>query len=449
MPINVVAVQLKQVTALSKAQLPYRLTTLCIFAAIMLAKSGLARNALRLPRAAAAHGRVAQRAYSTPSDVKGINFTLSDEQAAIHELAQNFSREKIVPVAAEYDRTMEYPWPILKEAHELGLMNTHVPESCGGPGLGVLDEVLIQESIAFGCSGIGTAIAANGLGQTPVIIAGSEALKKKYLGRMTEECMVASYAVTEPGAGSDVASIKTKAEKQGDKWVINGTKMWITNSGHANWFFVLAVTDPTAPVNKRMTGFVVEADTPGVAPGKKEINMGQRCSDTRMVNFQDVVVSEENVVGKPGEGFKIAMGVFDVSRPVVAAGAVGLAQRALEEATKYAQERQTMGKPIINHQGVGFMLADMALNVEASRGLTWRGAWVRDQGERNSMCRVYELQLTLQPMSLPSPSSWPARPPSRTRASVSKVRPSSTLSAHISLWRYWFQHGDSYGEAFP
>ncbi|OCF71200.1 acyl-CoA dehydrogenase [Kwoniella mangroviensis CBS 8886] len=312
-----------------------------------------------------------------------VSFALDDDQRGIQELAQSFTRDKIVPAAAEYDRSMAYPWPILKEAHSLGLLNTHIPEAYGGPELGLLECALVSESLAYGCTGMQTAMEANGLAEAPLIVAASHETKMKYLGRMTEEPLMAAYCVTEPGAGSDVAGIKTKAEKKGDKWVLNGSKM-CTNAGHANWFFVLAVTDPSAPPSKGMTGFVVDADTQGIVLGKKEINMGQRCSDTRQVTFQDVVVPEENVLGKPGEGFKIAMKAFDITRPLVAAAAVGLAQRALEEATKYAQERKTMGQPIINHQGVAFMLADMAIGAEAARGLVWRAAWAKDCGERNT-----------------------------------------------------------------
>ncbi|WVR03622.1 hypothetical protein IAU60_000615 [Kwoniella sp. DSM 27419] len=312
-----------------------------------------------------------------------VSFALDEDQRGIQELAMRFSKETIVPAAAEYDRSMAYPWPILKEAHSLGLLNTHIPEAYGGPELGLLECALVSESLAYGCSGIQTAMEANGLAEAPLIVAASHETKMKYLGRMTEEPLMAAYCVTEPGAGSDVAGIKTKAEKKGDKWVLNGNKM-CTNAGHANWFFVLAVTDPSAPPSKGMTGFVVDADTEGIILGKKEINMGQRCSDTRMVTFQDVVIPEENVLGKPGEGFKVAMKAFDITRPLVAAAAVGLSQRALEEATKYAQERKTMGQPIINHQGVAFMLADMAIGAEAARGLVWRSAWAKDCGERNT-----------------------------------------------------------------
>ncbi|WVQ91560.1 hypothetical protein IAS59_005360 [Cryptococcus gattii] len=334
-----------------------------------------------------------------------VSFSLSDDQRGIQELATKFTRDVIVPQAAEYDRTMEYPWPILKEAHSLGLLNTHIPEAYGGPELGLLECAIISESLAFGCSGIQTAMEANNLAEAPLIVAASHEQKQKYLGRMTEEPLMAAYCVTEPGAGSDVAGIKTKAEKKGNKWVLNGSKMWYdvclqdsfcvdlalltayvcrTNAGHANWFFVLAITDSKASPTRGMTGFIVDADTEGIILGKKEINMGQRASDTRMVTFQDVVIPEENVLGSPGEGFKIAMKAFDITRPLVSAAAVGLAQRALEEATKYAQERHTMGQPIINHQGVAFMLADMAIGVEAARGLVWKAAWAKDCMQRNT-----------------------------------------------------------------
>jgi len=192
-----------------------------------------------------------------------------------------------------------------------------------------------------------------------------------------------AYGVTEPGAGSDVAGLATKAVKKGDDWVINGQKMWITNSGHANWFFVLAKTSNEG-TGKSFTGFIVDADAPGVTVGKKEINMGQRCSDTRGVTFEDVVVKDENRLGNVGQGFKIAMGAFDITRPLVASGALGLSRRALDEATRYALERKTMGKPIAEHQAVSFMLADMAIGYEASKGLVYKSAFLRDQGKRNT-----------------------------------------------------------------
>jgi len=253
-------------------------------------------------------------------------------------------------------------------------------------GLGTLDGCLITEKIAYGCTGIMTALEANGLGAMPIIIAGNEDQKKKYLGRLIEEPVMCAYGVTEPNAGSDVAGIKTKAVKKGDDYVINGQKMWITNGGVANFYFVLARTnpDPKCPASKAFTGFIVDRDTPGVTPGRKELNMGQRCSDTRGITFEDVVVPKENVLIGEGAGFKVAMGAFDKTRPPVAAGAVGIAQRALDEATKYATERKTFGQPIINHQAVSFMLADMAIGVEASRLCYMKSAWQADNGIRNT-----------------------------------------------------------------
>ncbi|XP_015346012.1 medium-chain specific acyl-CoA dehydrogenase, mitochondrial isoform X2 [Marmota marmota marmota] len=269
----------------------------------------------------------------------GFSFEFTEQQKEFQATARKFAREEIIPVAAEYDKTGEYPFPLIKRAWELGLINTHIPESCGGLGLGTFDACLITEELAYGCTGVQTAIEANSLGQMPIIIAGNDQQKKKYLGRMTEEPMMCAYCVTEPGAGSDVAGIKTRAEKKGNEYIINGQKMWITNGGKANWYFLLARSDPDpkAPANKAFTGFIVEADTPGVQIGKK-----------------------------------------------VAAGAVGLGQRALDEATKYALERKTFGKLLVEHQGVAFLLAEMAMKVELARLSYQRAAWEVDSGRRNT-----------------------------------------------------------------
>merc|ERR1711997_508644 len=214
--------------------------------------------------------------------------------------------------------------------------------------------------------GIMTAIEANGLGSMPIMIAGNPEQKKKYLGMLLEEPVMCAYGVTEPGAGSDVAGIKTRAERKGDDWVINGQKMWITNGGVASFYFVLARTnpDPKCPASKAFTGFIVDRDTPGLTPGRKEQNMGQRASDTRGITFEDVVVPKENVL--------------------IGAGAVGIAQRALDEATKYATERKAFGVPILNHQAVAFMLADMAIGIESSRLCYMKAGWQADNGIRNT-----------------------------------------------------------------
>jgi acyl-CoA dehydrogenase len=312
-----------------------------------------------------------------------IDFTLTEEQTALQELARKFAREEIAPKAAHHDETGEFPRAIAKKAWELGLMNTHIPEAYGGMQMGVLEGCIITEELAWGCTGIATAMEANALASAPVIVAGSDEIKKEFLGRLTSEPLFAAYCVTEPGAGSDVAGIKTTAKKVGDEYVINGNKMWITNGGVANWYFVLALTDPAAK-HKGMSGFVVPTDLPGITIGKKENNLGQRASDTRAISFEDVKIPAKWLVGKEGDGFKIAMSAFDHTRPSVASGAVGLAQRAMDEAIKYAQERKTFGLPIAAYQSISFMIADMAMNIEAGRQLVRQAGWAIDNGIRNT-----------------------------------------------------------------
>ncbi|KAM4551958.1 medium-chain specific acyl-CoA dehydrogenase, mitochondrial [Odontesthes bonariensis] len=343
------------------------------------------QSGIRLQSTSAAAAR-APGAPSREAGSLGFSFEMTEQQKEFQLLARRFAREEMVPVAAAYDRSGEYPFPIIKKAWELGLVNGHIPQEYGGIGLSIFDSCLITEELAYACTGMQTAMEANSLGQMPVIIAGNDAQKKKYLGRMTEEPLMCAYCVTEPGAGSDVASLKTKAVKVGDEYVVNGQKMWITNGGKANWYFLLARTnpDPKCPTSKAFTGFIVDADTPGIQVGRKEMNMGQKCSDTRGITFEDVRIPKENVLLTEGAGFKIAMGAFDNTRPPVAAGATGLAQRALDEATSYALERRTFGKLIAEHQAVSFLLAEMAMKVELARMAYQRSAWEVDQGRRNT-----------------------------------------------------------------
>jgi len=329
--------------------------------------------------------RVSVRTFAASARIpKSFGFDLPDETKQLQETARTFSHNVIAPAATHHDKTGDYPWEIIKKAHNIGLLNTHVPEAYGGLGLSLFEGTVISEELAWGCTGISTAIEGNTLAESPVIIAGNEAQKKKYLGRMIEEPLVASYCVTEPGAGSDVAGAKTTAVKKGNSWVLNGQKMWITNGGYANWFFVLAKSDPKAPAGKAFTAFIVDGNLPGITRGRKEWNMGQRASDTRGITFEEVVVPDENRLGEVGAGFKIAMAAFDLTRPLVASGAVGLAQRALDEASKYALQRKTMGTEIANHQAVAFILADMAIGVDAARHLIWRSSYEYDQGRKNT-----------------------------------------------------------------
>jgi acyl-CoA dehydrogenase len=312
-----------------------------------------------------------------------IGFELTDEQKQLQETARKFAREEIIPKAAEHDKNGKYPVEIAKKAWELGLMNTHIPGEYGGLGLGVLDGCIITEELAYGCTGICTAMEANVLAAAPLMVAGNDDQKKEFLGRLTSEPLFAAYCVTEPGAGSDVSGIRTQAKKVGDDYVINGSKMWITNASVANWYFVLAYTDPTQK-HKGMSGFIVPADTPGITVGKKEWNLGQRASDTRGIVFEDVKIPAKYRLGNEGDGFKIAMGAFDHTRPPVAAGAVGLARRAMEESIQYAQTRKAFGQPIANFQAVSFMIADMAKDIEAGRMLVWKAAATIDAGQRNT-----------------------------------------------------------------
>ena len=314
-----------------------------------------------------------------------LSFALSEEQEALQQLAHDFARDVIRPASPHHDKTGEFPHEVLKQAHELGLMNTHIPEEQGGLGLGAVDGIVIGEELAWGCSGIGTAMEANGLAQQPVILGATDALKAKYLAPMADNYSFCAYAVTEPGAGSDVQALRTTAVRKGDTYILNGTKMWITNAGVADWYFVVALTDPEKKARGGMTAFIVEKDWPGVTVGKKEYNMGQRCSDTRGITFEDVEVPASNLVGREGDGWKLAMAAFDYTRPSVASAAVGVARAAMEHAIQYATERKTFGVPIANQQAIAFMIAEMAMSIEAGRNLCLKAAWLKDTGQRNTM----------------------------------------------------------------
>ena len=313
-----------------------------------------------------------------------VDFTLSEEQQMLQELAHEFATDNVRPHAEHWDANSEFPMEAIQVAHELGLMNLHIPEAYGGMGMGTLDEVLVQEEFAWGDPGFATAAYSNGLTAAPIITGGTEEQKSKYLGRLTEAPRIASYAVTEPGAGSDVASIQSTAVKDGDDYVLNGSKMWITGAGEADWFFVLAYTDKAAGY-KGMSAFIVDAGCDGLSLGKKETNMGQRASDTRSMNFEDVRVPSANLVGGvEGNGWFNAMTAFDLSRPNIAAHATGISRAAFEHALQYADERETFGKKLHQHQAIQFMLADMKTKIEASRALTWKTAWEADNGIRNT-----------------------------------------------------------------
>ncbi len=313
-----------------------------------------------------------------------VDFTLTDEQKDLRELAHSFAEKEIRKVAWEYDKDGTWPQDVIDKAWEVGLMNTHIPEAYGGPGLDYLSGCLIEEEIGWGCSGIGTSLMANGLASAPVTIGGSEETKKKYLGSLTESNKLASFCLTEPDAGSDVSGMKTRAVKKGDKYVLTGSKCFITNGSYADWFTVYAKTDPEAG-HRGITAFVVDADAPGVTVDKKEDKMGQRASNTATISFDEVEVPAENMLGEENHGFKLAMMTLDRTRPGVAAMAVGIGRAAFEYAAEYSKERVQFGVPIAMHQAIQFMIADMSTKVDAARLLVWNSAVLLDQGKRNTL----------------------------------------------------------------
>jgi acyl-CoA dehydrogenase len=319
----------------------------------------------------------------TPEENQVVDFTLTEEQQSIRELAHDFAAKEIRPVAWDYDRDGTWPQEIIEKAWELGLLNTHLPAGYGGPGMSFFDGVLIEEEIAWGCSGIGTSLSCNGLAIAPVALAASEEVKREYLGRLSEAPLLASFCLTEPDAGSDVSGMKTTAVRKGDKWVIKGSKCFITNGEYANWYTVYAKTDQDAG-HRGISCFIVPRDA-GVVVDKHEDKMGQRASNTATITFPEVEVPLNHLVGEENKGFKIAMMTLDRTRPGVAAMGTGVARAALEFAVDYSKERVQFGVPIAMHEAIQFMIADMATKVHLARLATWHSAVLLDQGKRNTL----------------------------------------------------------------
>jgi acyl-CoA dehydrogenase len=323
-----------------------------------------------------------------PAISAGVSFSLSDEQRELRRLAREFAEKEIRPKAAEYDENSTHPADVIAKAHEVGLMNPHIPEEYGGLGLPGFDGMLVGEELSWGCSGIAVSIVANTLGAAPVMIAGTDEQKRRWLSPLVEEPILCSFGLSEPNAGSDVSGIQTTAVRQGDEYVINGSKMFITNAGQADWLVVFASTDKSKG-HRGLTAFVVPTDLDGVTVEKHLDKMGQRATDTSALAFQDVRVPLDYRLGEEGEGFKIAMKTLDFTRPGTAAGAVGVAQAAFEYAVEYAKTRVQFGQPIAMNQGVNFLVADMATEIEASRLLVWQAAWLTDQGKRATLQSSY------------------------------------------------------------
>ncbi len=321
-----------------------------------------------------------------------MNLDLTPKQLQLQSWCREFVETTVMTKARYWDKQASFPWDIYDAAHDAGLINKYVPSAYGGQGSSLLDGCIANEELGFGCTGISTAITINDLGLLPLLIAGNEEQKKHYLSMITGERLLVSFCVTEPEAGSDVASMKTTATLHGDHWVINGTKKWITVGPFAHFFVVFAVSDHEQG-HRGLSCFLVPGDHPNITRGEPLAKMGQKAAPACLVQFDDVAVPVTHMLGQPGDGFQIIMKSFDFSRPSLSAQAVGLARRALEEAVKYAGERQAFGQSVSRFQGVGFLLSDMTIKVEAARWLTRCAAWQKDKGNSNTreaaICKAY------------------------------------------------------------
>jgi len=318
-----------------------------------------------------------------------ISFELTDEQREMQTMVRKFVKNEIIPVAEEYDRESKMPWPIIEKAFEIGLWNFNLPTKYGGLDLDHVTEAILIEELSYGCLGISGAWDGNTLAMTPILLAGTEEQKDRWLPQFAEKPTLAAFCLTEPSAGSDAGGMLTKAEKVGDEYIINGTKCFITHGGISKMNTVFAKLKG----DKRISAFLVDGDTPGISMGKVEDKLGDRASHIAEVIFEDVRVPAKDLLGKEGKGFNIAMQTLDRTRMSIGAAAVGVARRGLEESIEYAKIRKQFGKPIGQHQAIGFMLADMATKVEAARCLVLLAASEIDAGRVDSkygaMCKLY------------------------------------------------------------
>ncbi len=329
-----------------------------------------------------------------------MDYGLTEEQKMVQDLCRQIAQEKIKPVREHYDETGEFPWDIVKIMADADLFGVSIEEQYGGMGLGCMGNVVAVEELCKVDGGIPLAMFATGLGTYPIILFGSEEQKQAYLPRIASGKSLAAFGLTEAEAGSDAGGIKTTAVKDGDHYVLNGTKQWITNGGEAEIYTVIAMTNK-AKGARGASAFIVEKGTPGFEFGKKENKMGIRASATRELIFQDCRIPKENLIAKEGMGFIVAMKTLDASRPGVAAQALGIAAGALDEAVQYSRERRQFGKPICSFQGLQFMLADMATQVEAARALVYQAARYIDSGAKDiskisAMCKLYASDVAMR-----------------------------------------------------
>jgi acyl-CoA dehydrogenase len=307
-----------------------------------------------------------------------MQFQLNDEQEAYQKLARDFSDKEIAPFTRELDENEEFPWTILKKMHDVGFHDLAVPEEYGGPGIDSLSYTLIMEQVARGCAGVAVTSSANGnsLALYPLLVGGNAEQKQRFLPRICEDGKLVTFSLTEPNAGSDVGAIASTARKDGSDYIINGSKCFITNATHAHYHTVFANVENSS--SKKLSVFMLESDMPGVIVGKKEKKMGLHCADTAELFFEDVRVPQENLIGKEGDGFKLAMQTLDMARPSVGAISLGIAQAAFDAAVSYSKDRMQFGRPICHNQGIQFMLADMATEIEAARLLVYQASWLKD-----------------------------------------------------------------------
>lgn len=313
-----------------------------------------------------------------------VEFSLTEEQRSLQDLARKFAKTEMLPVAAAADREGRFPEAVYRKAWELGLMNLNVPAEYGGSGLSVFDQCLIVEELAHACGGMTTSIIANCLALEPILLGGSEEQRKRALPGFCSSYHLASFCLTEPGAGSDAGALQTRCRRDGDQYVLEGEKCFITNAPHASLYTVFATLDP-ALRHKGITAFFVPRETEGIVPGKDEEKMGHRASSTSTVKFDHVRVPVADRLGAEGEGFALAMQTLDHTRTPIGALATGIAQAALDYAGDYANKRHSFGKPIGEHQAIQIKLANMAQDLHAARLLTWQAAWWIDQGHRGSL----------------------------------------------------------------
>ena len=311
-----------------------------------------------------------------------MDYFLTDDQKDIKKIARRIAEEKVMPVRGELDETETFPWEIMKACAETGLFGVSIPEGYGGLGGGSFENCIVVEELSRACLGVSVTYAASLLGSYPILLGGSEEQKKRYLPDVAKGKRLAAFGLTEANAGSDAAGIRTEARKVGDEYVLNGTKQWITNGGEAEIYSVIAMTDRSKG-GRGATAFILEKGMEGFSFGKKEKKLGIRASATRELVFQDCKVPKENVIGREGMGFILAMRTFDRTRPGIGAQGVGVAQGALEAATAYAKEREQFEKKIISFQAVQHMLADMAIQIEAARALVYAVARYIDSSPKD------------------------------------------------------------------